>query len=77
MSAVLWSAHDFQKPAQTQNLESPRSIIAEIFLSSFHRSKSARSLNQSGKLAGLLASGLHFIHMQLTIGLIVLVYFFT
>ena len=29
------------------------------------------------RFAGLLASGIHFIHMHLTIGLIALVYFFT
>ena len=68
-------AHDFQKPVRTQNLESPRSKITEIFLSYFHLSKSAHSLNQSRKLAGLLTSGLHFIHNQLT-SIIVLVYFF-
>ena len=38
-------AHDSQKHAQTQNLESVKSKIAEIFLPYFHPIQSARSLN--------------------------------
>ena len=38
-------AHDSQKHAQTQNLESLKSKIAEIFLPYFHPIQSARSLN--------------------------------
>ena len=52
------------------------SKIAEIFSSYFHHSKSARSLIQSRKLAGLLISGLNYVYMHLKIGLTALVYFF-
>ena len=51
-------AHDSQKHVQTQNQESLKSKIAEIFLLYFCPSKSARSLKQLGKVALKFASDL-------------------
>jgi hypothetical protein len=65
MALCQWrsgGAHDSQKHAQTQNLESLKSKIAEIFLLYFCPSKSARSLQTLGKLAFLFASDLKMMH---------------
>ena len=52
------SAHDSQKYTQTQNPESLKSKIAEIFLLYFRRTQRARVQKQFGKVALKFASDL-------------------